>query len=146
MDICIQLSLIGGAAIFSTTGTYALRAFSILASAGEGRFLDARQLALAAEAPPTYLVKLLGQFVRAGLLEAKKGAGGGFRLARSAEDISLYEVLDLVEPQVRESDCILGRPNCNPRKACALHATWAGVRSHLIEFLQSTSVARLTGE
>ena len=117
-----------------------------LESLGAGQFAEARTIAAAAEAPPNYLGKLLGQLARAGILEGKKGAGGGFRLARAPGELSLFEALSPVEQLVTERDCILGREGCDGSAPCALHERWAAIRMETIDFLTTTHLDDLGTE
>ena len=89
---------------------------------------------------------MLGQLARAGLVEARKGAGGGFRLARPAAELSLYEALEPVEQLMSEGDCIFGGQACDGTKRCALHERWAGIRKEMIDFLRDTRLDALAGD
>jgi Rrf2 family iron-sulfur cluster assembly transcriptional regulator len=119
---------------------------AILAAQVPKDYADARVIAERIGAPPNYLAKLLGQMAKAGLVEARKGAGGCFRLARPASELCLYEILEPVEQLVSENDCILGRDNCDGSAPCALHSRWAGIRREMIDFLKTTRLDTLAGD
>lgn len=76
-------------------GEYALRALVRLAER-EGGVVTAHELAGAIHAPPAYLSRVLRPFIDAGVLSAKRGAGGGFLLVRRPDEISLLDVLTIV--------------------------------------------------
>lgn len=76
-------------------------------------------------------------------MEAKKGAGGGFRLTRPASAICLEEALAPVEQLVTDQDCILGNEGCDGRIPCALHGRWAAIRLEMLDFLRSTHLDAL---
>ena len=111
-----------------------------------GAFADARDIAARIHAPPNYLAKLLGQLGRAGFVEARKGAGGGFRLARPASDLSLYELLEPIEPLMKEGDCILDGNDCDGTTPCALHDRWAVIRASTLDFLKNTRLDSLVSK
>jgi len=129
--------------MLSRTGTHALRALAILAGLPDGEYRGAVALADATGAPPNYLGKLLQQLARARFLDGRKGFGGGFRLARPAADISLYDVVAPIEQLDRWDGCILGRAACRDDAPCALHAQFSAVREAWIAMLKRTTLADL---
>jgi len=114
-----------------------------LGSLGPESYADAVTIAANVGAPPNYLGKLLRTLSRAGLLDARKGAKGGFRLQKEASAITLFEILDPIEDLVTDADCILGLGHCGDKKPCALHQSWAGLRGQILGFLHSTHLDSL---
>lgn len=119
---------------------HAVRAMSQLAGAG-GDWVRAKDLAELADVPFHYLAKLLSQLVRAGILDATRGKHGGYRLARPAEQISLYEVINTIEPISGPRQCLLSRADCDSDAPCRVHDAWAPVVEQVHEFLRNTTVA-----
>jgi Rrf2 family protein len=74
----------------------ALLAAVELAQAGEGR-VSAADVARRHGASGHHVAKVLQRLARAGLARAVRGAGGGYRLARPAKDITLYQIVELFE-------------------------------------------------
>ena len=74
----------------------ALLAAVELAQAGEGR-VSAADVARRHGASSHHVAKVLQRLARAGLLRAVRGAGGGYRLARPAKDITLHQIVELFE-------------------------------------------------
>lgn len=109
-----------------TTG-YAVRALGCLADTGS-RFEMARQVADCTGIPLPYLSKVLNALAKAGLVEAKRGYQGGFRLRRPAGSISLLEVADAVEGPGWRSTCLLSLESCHDEDPCPAHAFWSGLR------------------
>jgi Rrf2 family transcriptional regulator, iron-sulfur cluster assembly transcription factor len=114
-----------------------------LGSLEPDRFADAATIAARAKAPPNYLAKLLRLLSRKGILDARKGANGGFRLARPPSDITLYDILDPIEDLVVESDCLLGEGPCRESGSCALHPAWSELRAGMLSFMHSTRLATI---
>lgn len=129
--------------MISRTGLHAVRALHALAELPERAFAGAQDIAARIGAPPNYLGKLLRTLALAGLLESQKGKGGGFRLARPPESISLFDVIDPIDHLSRWSGCFLGHATCSDDTPCAVHAEWSRVRRVYIRFLEKTSVADL---
>ena len=127
--------------MISKTGIHALRALSALAKLPEGVYAGASDVAEEIGAPRNYLGKLLKTLADAGLLVSQKGKGGGFRLARDASQISLYEVMDPIEHVGRWTNCLLGNGECSAQSPCTLHSRWKKVRDAYLQFLRETSVA-----
>ena len=93
--------------MISQTTEYALRAVVWL-SANPEKPLTAQQIAEATRVPAGYLAKVLQGLSRAGLLHSQRGLGGGFSLARSPESLTMWEVVQAVDPIKRIRDCPLG--------------------------------------
>lgn len=129
--------------MFSRSGLYAIRATAMLAGLPEGAYEGTQQIAAAADVPPSYLSKLLQALGRAGLVDSHKGPGGGFRLTRPAEHITLWDVLEPIEDFSRPAGCVLGRPACSEENPCALHEPWKVIRGDYFQMLRETTLAGL---
>ena len=127
----------------SRTGSLAVRAVIHLARLPAGEYAGAAGLAEEIDAPQNYLGKLLQTLSRTGLLASRKGAGGGFRLARDPGEITLRDILEPVEHLDRWEGCFLGQPTCSPENACAVHARWAALRDEYLGLLRDTTIADL---
>ncbi|HLX63276.1 MAG TPA: Rrf2 family transcriptional regulator [Planctomycetota bacterium] len=92
--------------MISQTTEYALRAMVFLAER-EGHPHAAQEIAQATHVPAGYLSKVLQSLVRANLLISQRGLGGGFSLSRSKSEISIYEVVQAVDPIRRIRSCPL---------------------------------------
>ncbi len=131
--------------MISKTAQYALRAVILIAAEPEVNH-GAQEIALEIDAPPNYMGKLLKLLVDAGVLESSRGSGGGFRLARPAEEISLYEVVEPIDRISRWSSCFLGFDSCRPDQPCSLHALWEPVRERYLEMLQAKRVSDIPAD
>lgn len=127
----------------SRTALHATTALIALAELSPGSFLGADEIALRVKAPRNYLGKILKRLAEVGLLESQKGKGGGFRLARPPETISLYDIVEPIDRISRWEGCFLGRPSCSDEGGCPVHGRWALVRSLYLDFLRSTKLAEL---
>ena len=77
---------------------YALRAMSELAAAGAPRTVE--QLSVAQHIPNKYLESILGELRRGGLLRSQRGPDGGYRLARSAAEISIADIIRALDGEL----------------------------------------------
>jgi Rrf2 family transcriptional regulator, nitric oxide-sensitive transcriptional repressor len=105
--------------VISQTTEYALRAVVWLA-ANPDKPLTAQQIAEATRVPAGYLAKVLQGLSRAGLLHSQRGLGGGFTLARSPTQLTMWEVVQAVDPLRRIRECPLGF-EAHADKLCPLH-------------------------
>jgi Rrf2 family protein len=133
--------------MLSTTAQYALRALSQLAAMPPGEQLRGRELATRSGVPANYLSKLLLTLGNAGLIEASRGTGGGYRLARRAESVYLAEVVELIDGGVDRPQCLLGlREDCSDLNPCCAHQSWRGAKQAYLEFLHTTTLADIAAE
>jgi len=76
-------------------------------------------------------------------VDSQKGLGGGFRLSRSPEEISLLDVIESIEDVARWKECAFGGKVCSDATPCVVHHRWTHVREAYMSFLRGTSVAEL---
>ncbi len=129
--------------MFSKTARTALLAVvRIVERRGEGP-VAATVLAGELDLPANYLAKTLSRLVRAGILEATPGPGGGHALASPPDAVALATVVDAIDPGSRERTCLLGRPECSERRPCSAHSRWCKVRESIDRFLDETTLEDL---
>jgi Rrf2 family protein len=124
----------------SSSCSYAVLALSSLAGTGENWIL-ARDLAAAIDAPLPYLSKILHGLTGAGIVEAKRGYRGGFRLIRQADQLTVGEIVIAVEGPGFLEGCLLGKAECSDRRACPAHAFWSLERERIRSQLQRMTLA-----
>lgn len=123
----------------SSASAHAVHALACLDGTG-GRFVLARDLAECIGAPLPYLSKILHGLVAAGIVEAKRGYRGGFRLARPAESVTLAEIADVVEGPGFLEGCLLGLAACSDERACPLHHFWREERRRIRDQLEGLNL------
>lgn len=129
--------------MLSQTAEYALRAVLYLAERADEGTVRVGQMAQALHIPHNYLSKILHQLARAGVLASTRGKTGGFQLAVPAERLRLYEIIAPFDRIDERRRCLLGRPQCSDRTACAAHTRWKEVADTLASFFHETTVADL---
>ena len=131
--------------MISKTALHGVNALVRLVGLEPDEYLGATALAEQINAPPNYLGKLLASLSAEGLLESRKGSGGGFRLARPADEISIFDVVDPVDKVSRWDHCFMGLPECSEEEPCAMHERWKVVRDDYLAMLRDTSLLDLVG-
>ena len=130
--------------MFSATTEHAVRALIQLALLGRDGIVSGKQLSKTAGIPRNYLANILWCLGRAGIIQATRGTGGGYRLRRDARQLQLSEVVDLFENQRWRKGCFLnGREHCQEAQPCASHSEWVECREVLERFLDRTTIAAL---
>src|ERR1700757_4424895 len=133
--------------MLSITSQYALRALSHLARQS-GEPVLGRDLAQSVEIPANYLSKVLLTLRNAGLVNTTRGSGGGYRLAKPANEILLIKVVELFEEiSGTKPNCFLGHTRkCSDSTPCSAHTTWQGVQVAYLKFLVSTPLSAIAGK
>ncbi|MBE0008275.1 MULTISPECIES: RrF2 family transcriptional regulator [unclassified Arthrobacter] len=118
---------------------YALRAVVEIAR-GEGAVTTRDNLASGQGIPAKFLEAILGELSRSGLLLSKRGAGGGYLLARSAEEISVADVLRAVDGPLAGVRGESPEDVIYPESSETLRQVWIAVRVSLRLVLENTSI------
>ena len=119
---------------------YAATALGFVAAAG-GRAVLVKDIAEAADIPAPYLAKIIQTLARKGLVLTQRGIGGGVTLARSADQLRLYDLCVALDDPSVQSRCMLGIAECTDERACPAHQFWTRQRASCQEYLRRMSVA-----
>jgi Rrf2 family protein len=125
----------------SRRGDYAVRAMLALADPSADPWLSAARIASTMVIPERFLPRVMRDLALAGLVEARQGRTGGYRLARAASDITLLDVISAVEPPDETPRCILRGIPCGVDGRCAVHDVFGEARAALQERLAHASLS-----
>lgn len=129
---------------YSPTCQYALRALTHLAlHVGEGPVLS-RDIATEEHIPQKFLSKILHDLRLKGIVRSRRGPGGGFTLARRPVEITVGEIVALMDgvPDIT-GRCILGLDQCRDEGSCALHEAWTRFREQYASTVESLNLEDL---
>jgi Rrf2 family protein len=130
----------------SKTGDYAVRsALALAASYEEDRPVTIDEIAERMSLPRTFTPQVLGMLARAGIVTAKAGRGGGYRLQRHPSAISMLEVVEAAEGSLLNTRCTLRGGPCRRDDRCVVHDTWVGAAQAFRASLAETSLADVAG-
>jgi Rrf2 family protein len=120
---------------------YAVRAAIELASAGAGDPVKAEHIAEAQSIPLNFLENILAELRRAGIVESRRGAAGGYLLGRPAEEISLADVIRAVEGPLANVRGV--RPESIEYEGSAerLRDVWVALRASVRAVLEQVTLA-----
>ena len=128
--------------LHSLTCKHALRALIFLARCDNTRLIAVRDIAAASGVPGQSLAKILHSLRNGGLVHSRKGPGGGYRLARPADQILLVHVIEAVDgPIAIEQVCMLGLAECSDESPCALHDWWKPFRKSYLTTIGTMTLA-----
>lgn len=124
-------------------GEYAVRAVVFLASQPEGKVSLINEISEVQEVPKSYLSKIMQHLTRAGLVKSRRGARGGFTLARPAGSITLREAIEAVEGPIFLNVCLIRKGECHRDDLCPVHPVWKEAQKKLMEVLDGKTLADL---
>ena len=130
--------------MISQTLEYALRAVVTLAQ-NQGRACTSQRIAELTRVPAPYLSKLMQTLVRGGLVKSQRGRHGGFVLTKSAESLTIWDVVDAVEPIKRIRECPLGL-STHGTNLCPLHSRLDRAMEDAERAFRETTIAQLLRE
>jgi len=124
---------------------YAMRAMIELAQRRDDHALvTAREIAERQQIPLRFLEQQLGALSKAGLVESFRGAGGGCRLSREADAITMAQIADAIEGQIFPMFCLGPSDHtCFQDSRCGLQGFWADVARAVQKVFEETTVADL---
>ena len=104
---------------------------------------NARELAADAELPLPVVSKILKTLTHGGLLVSHRGAKGGYGLARPAREITVAEIIGVLEGPIALTECTLGPGHCEQEGSCMVRTPWQRINRALSEALDRISLAEL---
>jgi Rrf2 family protein len=123
---------------------YACIAMMELASQyGTGEPVRIRRIAERHDVPPRFLVQILLQLKGAGLVASIRGAAGGYQLVKSPQDISLGQIMEVIEGSNDEKGHVSSASPDSPAVK-VLMKTWQDIAAVEHQMLQNISLAELT--
>lgn len=131
-----------GSVHISAKTEYAIRATIELASSAPDGSLTAHAIADAQQIPLRFLLNILADLRRVGLVDSRRGPRGGWWLSRPAEMITIADVVRAVDGPLVEVAADRGQAG-DDRTAASVSNLWVAVRSGIREILEQTTVADL---
>jgi Rrf2 family transcriptional regulator, iron-sulfur cluster assembly transcription factor len=125
----------------STKGRYAVMAMIDIAQDTSGGPVSLAAIAERQDISQEYLEQLFAKLRRAGLVDSSRGPGGGYRLSRTADLISMAEVISAADEPLRvtrcDGDAVDG---CVRGERCCAHDLWSSLGRQMMYFLSSITL------
>ncbi|MGB8955957.1 MAG: Rrf2 family transcriptional regulator [Tumebacillaceae bacterium] len=130
---------------------YGVRALVLLAERQGGGPLSRTRIAEIEDISESFLEQILAQLRRAGLIESVRGANGGFRLARPAAEITMDEVISLLEGSLSPIGCVSRAPDdvfagCGRIGRCQTRKVWVKMTESIAVALRQLTLQELIEE
>jgi Rrf2 family protein len=130
----------------SKRGEYGIRSLLFLAkNSSAGELVQIKQIASQENIPLKYLEQILLTLRHAGLLHSRMGIGGGYYLAKSPNQISLGQIVRVLDGPLAPTSCVSQMAydpcDCPDERTCGLRLAMLDVRNSISKVLDNTSLA-----
>jgi Rrf2 family protein len=138
--------------MFSTKAEYGVRVMVALARHDGDAPVSLSEIADEDGLPLAYLEHLMARLRKAGLVDSRRGARGGYLLARPAGEITMAEVVEALEGSIAPIECITegtdgiltcAREAAEDHRVCATKLLWTRVRGSIVRTLEDTTLSDL---
>lgn len=133
----------------STKGRYGVIAMYDLAlNSGDKTPISIKNVAERQQISEHYLEQLMGQLRKAGLVKSTRGAQGGYYLTRDPKEITIGDIIRVMEGPIAPVDCLLSKDKndshyCDKCDACVTQGIWAKVAESISKVLDSITLEDL---
>ncbi len=112
----------------------------------ESDIVTARDLAHETHLPAPMVMKILKALARHGLLQSVRGAHGGYRLHRRAEEITVAEIITALDGPIGVTECAgTDHTGCSIAALCALRSNWQTINGVVRDALERVTLAQMAG-
>lgn len=122
---------------------YAVRTVMYLAQQAKSEIVLKKDICRTQDVTPAFLTKILQPLIKAGIVSSQRGVGGGFLLARDADDITLLDILQAEEGPLKINHCLIDPESCKRDAYCAAHDAWSEAQTELATVLKKYTIAYL---
>lgn len=131
----------------STRGRYALRMMIFLARQDKSAWTSLKQVSQAEGISIKYLEQIANSLAKDGLVESRRGAHGGYKLARDPKDYPVGDILRAIEGSLAPTSCLDYEVNpCRFQDSCSTLNFWEGLRDVVNEYVDASSLADLVNQ
>lgn len=133
----------------STKGRYGLRAVLDVAMNGQEEAVALSSIAERQNISISYLEQLISKLKKAGIVQSKRGAQGGYILAKPAEKISVGEILRALEGNLEPVDCaeiMGGKATCSSKDSCVTKYVWKRISDSINNAVDALMLSDLVKE
>lgn len=125
----------------STKGRYGLRILMDLAIHQSDKPRLIRDIAKSQQISEKYISRLVIALRKAGMIRSVRGVNGGFHLAMKPEDITLLDVIEVMEGPLSIVDCVSAPKQCSMSENCAPREIWCKLNEDIRGLMRQTTLA-----
>ena len=96
--------------------------------------------------PLNYLAKIMRRLVKKGIVRSMVGPDGGYTLRKAPSDISLRDIYEAIEGEIRLVDCMDGNGICRLHETCPQLPVWDRVQLSMVKILEETTLEQMLNE
>ncbi|MFQ5639390.1 MAG: RrF2 family transcriptional regulator [bacterium] len=123
--------------LFSRACEYAIQGLVEMARHPEKKLWRIQDIAQATNTPAPFLSKTFQILVKGRILSSTKGRGGGFSFAVPTKNISMMDIVNIIDGSSLSKKCALGLPECSGESnPCPFHEHWGPIRDSIIDALR----------
>ena len=123
---------------------YGVLLLTLLARLPDPVCISARELSERSGIPFPMVSKILKMLVRGGILSSQRGPKGGYTLTRSADQISVADVVATLEGPLSITECIEHPGDCRQESTCGVRGNWAVINTVVQDALSRVSLVAMT--
>ncbi len=128
----------------TTKSKYAVRAiYSLMALGGEHQPVSMDRILEQEDISKKYLERIFTIMKEGNVIVGTRGVGGGYMLARSADQITLREIINIADGPLAASDCSIVSDMCSNFDSCSVNWMWAGLTKVCDDYLEKITVKDL---
>jgi len=125
----------------TTKGRYVVRAIINMGLKEDNKPISIKSISASEELSPIFLEQIFTKLKKAGIAESVRGASGGFRIAKSLDQITVLDVLEAVEEGVSLAPCTTeGDAQCGRSADCAISRFWNDTELQIMEILKASTI------
>ncbi|MBU8893656.1 MAG: Rrf2 family transcriptional regulator [Bacteroidales bacterium] len=137
--------------MLSNTCKYAIRAVTYLALNGkEEKKIGIKEISKELYIPTPFLGKILQTLAKNKMLSSTKGPNGGFSLGRPAKEITLLNIIEIIDGMDLFSDCLIGLRTCSANAhndvQCPIHKKYLPISQQLYDLFKTETIKMLSDE
>ena len=130
--------------MISTRGRYAVRILLDLAEHADGALIPMKEVAVRQGISLKYIERIMPALRNSGLIESTHGIGGGYRLAKPPETVTLWEILSLAEGDLAPVACLeTGAEPCGRAPICKTLPVWQSYYALTKDYFSNLTLADL---
>ena len=124
----------------TSRGDYGILAVYYIAQNSKNGFISIDEIAENGQIPKPYLSKILQNLCRGGILYSRRGTGGGFTLARPPYEISLKDIIEVIEGKIAFVNCLMNPVQCGKAETCPISPVWGEIQGFVLEIISSITI------
>ncbi len=121
---------------------YAVRILAFLANSPSESYISSTEVSKKTLVPRKFLARIVLELIHAGWVESNRGSKGGIRLSKKAPEVTLSDVVELVDGPIALNDCCVPNSKCAFTKVCKIHPVWVSAQAEMKKVLDNCRIVK----